>query len=158
LASFIPFVPIPLSLPAAAGSVLQSYTLNLTFQDNTGVGNILGTLTLFSIAGTPMQHFNVDYFSTGDSLTYSDSFSTGALIGVNPNTTWTLDLVSGGNPGDANIVTGWSLDITAVPEPVNVALGIFAGVFVVGGLCRTQRVRNRIHRCRVGFNHWLDAV
>ena len=53
---------------------------------------------------------------------------------------------------------GWSLNLTAVAEPVNAALGIFAGVFVVGGLCRTQRVRDWLHRCRVAFMHWVDAV
>ena len=62
------------------------------------------------------------------------------------------------NPGDMTQMIGWSLDITAVPEPVNIALGIFAGVFVVRGLCRTQQVRDRIQRCRVGVNQWVDAV
>ena len=43
---------------------------------------------------------------------------------------------------------GWTLDITAVPEPVNVALGIFAGVVVVGGIVRTRRVRAGLRRAR----------
>ena len=60
---------------------------------------------------------------------------------------------SGGSP-----TVSWSLDITAVPEPANVALGIFAGLFVVGGLCRTQWVRNRLQRCWGDVNYWLDAV
>jgi hypothetical protein len=68
-----------------------------------------------------------------------------------------LLLASGGNSSPSTLVN-WSLDITAVPEPVNVALGIFGGIFLLGGLCRTQRVRNRLHRCRVGVDHWLDAV
>ena len=49
-----------------------------------------------------------------------------------PNGSWTLyfsDTLSGGGNATLN---GWSLDITAVPEPVNVALVIF-GVIAVGG-------------------------
>ena len=67
------------------------------------------------------------------------------------NRDWTIffaDMASGGGSSRSTLVS-WSLDITAVPEPANVALGIFAGVFVVGGLCRTQRVRDWLHRCRV---------
>ena len=37
-----------------------------------------------------------------------------------------------------NVLVG---GVNMVPEPVNVALGIFAGVFAVGGLVRNQRVR-----------------
>ena len=57
-----------------------------------------------------------------------------------------LLLASGGNSSPSTLVN-WSLDITAVPEPVNVALGIFAGVFVVGGLCRTQWARTLFGQC-----------
>ena len=48
--------------------------------------------------------------------------------GLNPNGTWTLFLAdtSGGN---LNSLTSWSLDVTAVPEPITVALGIFGGLF-----------------------------
>ena len=48
--------------------------------------------------------------------------------GLNPNGTWTLFLAdtSGGN---LNSLTTWSLDVTAVPEPITVALGIFGGLF-----------------------------
>jgi hypothetical protein len=143
-----------------SGLQVQSYTLTLTFANPNQVSYIGGSVTLIPLTGPPVQSFHVDDdFSTSDYIHYSDTFHTGSLIGVNPNTQWTLDLVNyGKGAGDVNTITGWSLGITAVPEPVNVALGIFAGLFVVGGLCRTQRVRNRIHRCRVGFNQWLDAV
>jgi subtilisin-like proprotein convertase family protein len=62
--------------------------------------------------------------------------------GMNPNGNWTIFFadLSG---GDQSTITGWSLDIiTAVPEPVNVALGIFAGLFLAGSVCRSERVRN----------------
>jgi hypothetical protein len=68
-----------------------------------------------------------------NTATYGSGFST-AFNGQNPNNTWTLffaDTV----PGDQTTLNGWSLDIgvTAVPEPVNVALGAF-GVLAAGGL------------------------
>ena len=40
----------------------------------------------------------------------------------------------------------------------NVALGIFGGVALLGGLCRTKPVRDRLHRMRVAFVTWVDAV
>jgi subtilisin-like proprotein convertase family protein len=66
-----------------------------------------------------------------------------AFNGINPNGTWTLvfsDFVTSGSP---STLVGWSLDITAVPEPVNVALGIF-GVLAAGfGLGRRFCARSR---------------
>jgi hypothetical protein len=59
---------------------------------------------------------------------------------LNPLGTWSIFFadLSGDNVSTLN---GWSLEITAVPEPVNVALGCFAGVFLLVSLCRSQRVR-----------------
>ncbi len=90
----------------------------------------------------------------------SGSSSLGNFNGANPNGTWTIffaDLASGGGSSPSTLVS-WSLDITAVPEPVNVALGIFGGVFLVVIVARSRRVRNRVQRWWVGFNQWLDAV
>ena len=55
-------------------------------------------------------------------------------------------------------LVSWDLNITAVPEPVNVALGIFAGVCVLVVVVRSRVVRDCLHRGRVAFVHWLDAV
>jgi hypothetical protein len=144
-------------------SPLSTYTLYLNFDNTALSGTIGGSLTLNGIA-TPAQDLsglqNLSATSgsiNGYSYNYSLTFSSGELIGQNPNAQWTLTLFDTGKNSAENL-NSWSLGITAVPEPVNVALGIFAGVFVVGGLCRTQRVRNRLHRCWVGINHWLDAV
>jgi hypothetical protein len=52
----------------------------------------------------------------------------------------------------------WDLGITAVPEPVNVALGIFAGLLVVVMVARSRPVRDQIQRCRVAAVQWVDAV
>jgi hypothetical protein len=65
----------------------------------------------------------------------------GSLSGFNgdPNGAWTLyfsDTLAGGGNATLN---GWSLDISAVPEPVNVALAIFTGALVVIGSLRSYR-------------------
>ena len=61
--------------------------------------------------------------------------------GASPNGDWTL-FFADVSSGDQSTVTSWSLDIiTAVPEPINVALGVFAGLFLIGSVCRSERVR-----------------
>lgn len=90
----------------------------------------------------------------------SGSSSLGNFNDANPNGTWTIffaDKASGGGTGTSTLVS-WSLDITAVPEPANVALGIFAGLFGAVGLVRSRPVRDRLHRCRVAIVQWVDAV
>jgi len=92
------------------------------------------------------------FSATGGSLTFGSQFG-----GANPEGTWTLffaDLSSGGNA----TLDSWSLAITAVPEPVNVALGIFGGVFLVSLVASSRRVRNWVHRRRDAVVHWIDAV
>jgi hypothetical protein len=64
----------------------------------------------------------------------------GSYTGLNPNGTWTLFLADLSAGAQSQLIS-WELDITAVPEPVNVALGIFAGVFLVITLARSQQVR-----------------
>jgi hypothetical protein len=72
---------------------------------------------------------------------------------MNPNGTWTLfigDLSSGAQ----SQLVSWSLDLTAVvPEPVNVALGIFGGVFLVVILVRSRLVRDRVRRATSRLHH-----
>jgi subtilisin-like proprotein convertase family protein len=51
----------------------------------------------------------------------------------NPNGNWTL-VFSDWAAGEASTLVSWSLDITAVPEPVTVALGIFGAIAGIGKL------------------------
>ena len=77
--------------------------------------------------------------------TYQAEGSLSGFNGGNPNGAWTLyfaDTIAGGGNATLN---GWSLDITAVPEPVNVALAVFAGVALLTGIVRWQW---RKHCCR----------
>lgn len=63
-----------------------------------------------------------------------------AFYNLDPNGAWTLFVADLSGGGVAS-VTSWSLDITAVPEPVNVALGAFAGVLILFGLYRKFQAR-----------------
>ena len=89
----------------------------------------------------------------GGSITLNGTFA-----GENPNGEWTLFFADVSAGGGTSTLNGWSLDITAVPEPVNVALGIFAGVFLVVMVARSRSVRERVRRWRVATVRWLDAV
>lgn len=64
------------------------------------------------------------------------------FTGINPNGTWTLyfaDTIAGGGNATLN---GWSLNITAVPEPVNVALAVFGMVVIGAGVVRQRRAKS----------------
>jgi subtilisin-like proprotein convertase family protein len=55
-----------------------------------------------------------------------------AFNGLDPNGGWTL-FVADLSGGDQSLLVSWELDITAVPEPTTVALGIFGGLLALGG-------------------------
>lgn len=100
---------------------------NVTLDDAATGGNIHNVQTPGSLP-------TVSYTADGGSLA---SFN-----GVDPNGTWTLFFadMAGGNTSTLN---GWSLDITAVPETINVALAFFGGVLVVtGGIRKFCHSRN----------------
>lgn len=67
-------------------------------------------------------------------LTVTDASTRNAELSsfnnLNPNGDWTL-FFADMNGGHVSTLNSWTLEITAVPEPVNVALGCFA-VFFVG--------------------------
>ena len=85
---------------------------------------------------SPASSFNPN----GGTITLDISFG-----GLNPNGTWTLFIADLSAGGQSQLVS-WSLGITAVPEPVNVALGLFGGLFGGLALCRRQRIQKLFHR------------
>jgi subtilisin-like proprotein convertase family protein len=93
-------------------------------------------------AGTGGNIHNVQ--NPGSSVSYTpDGGSLASFNGLNPNGTWTLffgDL----SAGDQSTLGVWSLDITAVPEPVNVALAIFGGLMAVWHMGRWRLSTLRI--------------
>ncbi len=66
-----------------------------------------------------------------------------AYDGMNPNGTWTL-FIADMSGGDQLKLVSWSLHITAVPEPANVALGVFGSVVLVVAVARRRRGREAV--------------
>ncbi len=103
---------------------------------------------------------NIDPLSTPDKYYSPDSARVGfeTFNGRNPNGTWTIffaDLSSGAQ----SQLLDWSLNISAeVPEPVNVALGVFGGIFLVVTVVRSRPVRNWVHHRRVAIAAWISDV
>jgi hypothetical protein len=82
----------------------------------------------------------------------------GLFIGANSPRRRTSTLGSG--PGKLFWIASLQLCVFALNAVlrVNVVLGIFGGVALLGGLCRAKPVRDRLHRMRVAFVTWVDAV
>ena len=110
-----------------AGSGFNSITLS-----DAGTQNIQTTWE------TPGAQVTGTYNAAGGSSALN------AFNGSSANGNWELffaDMVKGGG---TSTVTGWSLNITVVPEPVTLALGIFAAMLLVlGGLrrCWWRKIR-----------------
>jgi hypothetical protein len=121
-------------------------TVTLLNQPGVGVNGYGATgagmnITLSDAGSTSIQNETSGSVLSG---TYQAAGSLSALNGNDPNGTWTLyfsDTLAGGGNSTLN---GWSLDITAVPEPVNVALSLFAGAVILIGGIRWQFRRNHL--------------
>ena len=106
---------------------------NLTLSD-TGA-NSIHYYQLTSGVGVPTGTWapdgeNVDPLSAGVGSTASTA-TLSSLYGTNPNGTWTLfiaDLSAGGT----SLLNDWQLSITTVPEPGTLALGVTAGLALLG--------------------------
>ena len=86
---------------------------------------------------SPLSSYT-SFTTPGSSTSLSDNSLYG---GINPNGTWALffaDVAGGGGNATLN---GWSLDITAVPEPVNVALAMFGGMMAIWSIWRRLKTR-----------------
>lgn len=122
------------------GTSLSALTLTVVLQGGAS-SDLSGYLRLGDTGSSPYYDLTSliqgQTLSAGSPTTYTISFTDSgfqsAFNGQNPNNTWTLFFADTVN-GDQTTLNGWSLNITAVPEPVNVALGIFAGLVGVFGL------------------------
>ena len=70
----------------------------------------------------------IDPQSSPSSFDSASRMNFGSFDGTNPNGTWTLFLADL-SMGEQSTLVSWSLDITAIPEPTNIALGILASGF-----------------------------
>lgn len=118
--------------------------VTLTFTLSGGFGtDLTGYLRAGNLESSPS--FDLTSYLNGISLvpntptTYNVNVGS-SFIGINPNTTWTLFFADQGAGGTTSF-SGWSLDISAVPEPTEAALGLFGLVGGLAGLVRWQRNR-----------------
>ena len=129
-----------------------------TYENGPGSGNWYS----FMLNGSGSTGLH-DAGTAGNPITGSYQPDGGALSsfnGLNPNGNWTIyfaDMASGGGTGPSTLA-GWGLEITAVPEPANVALGIFGGVFALIVTFRSARVRALLRGWQVAASRWVDAV
>ena len=73
----------------------------------------------------------------------SDGGTLASFNNLDPNGNWTIFLADL-STGDQSTLTSWSLEITAVPEPVPVALGVFAGLLGTAGMITHLQKRRRM--------------
>jgi hypothetical protein len=112
-----------------------------------GFGDPTGETYEFSLSDAAATSIH-NYDGTGSSY-QPDGGTLSSFNGLNPNGDWTIffaDMASGGGDGPSTLVS-WGLDITAVPEPVNAALGIFAGlglVVIVGRILWRKHRRSAV--------------
>jgi hypothetical protein len=107
---------------------------NVTLVDIAGVN----LNTFAGTAGSPTTGtFNVNNTSGNGSLAFGSAYN-----GLAPNGTWTLFVENEVSGGESSSLVSWTLGINAVPEPTNVALGVF-GVCAIAGRLRAGWKRSR---------------
>jgi hypothetical protein len=117
---------------------ISAATLIFTLAGGSGT-DLAGYLRLGNLSGSPSYSLTslvqADPTISSSGVLFTVDVSS-FFSGYNPNDTWTLffaDTVSGDT---TTLNGGWSLDITAVPEPVNVALAIFGVALLGTGVAR----------------------
>jgi subtilisin-like proprotein convertase family protein len=114
--------------------------MNVTLDDGgndihlAGNGVLSGTYSPDARTADPATVFDTD-----DRSAFLSSFN-----GLNANGEWSL-FVADMSGGDQSQLVSWGLDITAVPEPVNLALAIF-GIGAVGFCVCSPRRAKRLMR------------
>ena len=83
---------------------------------------------------------NINPNSSPASFDSANRVTFGSYDNLNPNGSWTL-FIADMAAGDQSQVLSWSLNIEAVPEPVNAALAIFGGLSVSLWVWKRLRVR-----------------
>jgi len=86
-------------------------------------------ITLTDSTTDPNYHGSIQNVTSGSYLTGNYN-AAGSLVNFNGSQAdgnWTLFFADLANGGGTSLVEGWSLNITAVPEPVNLSLALFGG-------------------------------
>jgi subtilisin-like proprotein convertase family protein len=114
---------------ASSGSDIHYYNANTPTFAN---GQLTGTWQADGRTISP--------FASASSFDSAPRLNLSTFNGINPNGTWTLFIadVSG---GAQSRLESWDLDLTAVPEPVNITLTLFGGIGIAA--CMVRRFRSR---------------
>jgi subtilisin-like proprotein convertase family protein len=114
--------------PAGVGYISSGY--NSVILQNLGSGGSINDAGSYS----SISQVTGTYYAAGGSLVFN------SYNGVNPNGNWVLFIsdLSGGDVSFSQL-NSWSLTFNAVPEPVNVALGVFAAALLAGAGLRRAR-------------------
>jgi len=127
--------------PGASAFGAGGAGMNITLQS--------GTSTYGSIQTAGDGYLTGSYNASGSLLAFGTSESPGGAA----NGTWSLffaDMSSGGGTATLN---SWSLELTVVPEPVTLALGLFVVMLVaLAGLKWVWRTRRR-RPCILGASY-----
>ena len=142
-----------------ADTSIASVELTLMFNDSVSLlGNssgIQGHLILGNSVDSPFASFTPVDTSGAGLHTYTLTFtgSPGSpgqgFAGLNPNDNWEMVFWDNNTSQIENGLAGYRLAVTAVPEPINVALGIFAGGAL--GVHGLRRWRGRSRSCVPGL-------
>jgi hypothetical protein len=90
---------------------------------------------------------SIDPLSSPGSFDAAGTTGLGAFNSMSPNGTWTLFFADMSSGGQSQVVS-WELDITAVPEPTNVALGIIGLGFLGISFGRSGPMRRFFSKIR----------
>lgn len=118
-----------------AGTDISDVTLTFTLAGGYGT-DLSGYLRLGNESGSSFYSLtglmHADPIISASGVTYTADV-TSVFTGQNPNNTWTLFFADTSPGGMTTLDNGWTLAITAVPEPANVALALFGGIFLIAG-------------------------
>jgi subtilisin-like proprotein convertase family protein len=166
-------------LVESSGFVVLLNRVGVTANNSVGYGNGGMTVTFSDAASGNIHSYgglsapNGTYQPDGRNISPLSSPATfsstspstplSSFDGLNPNGTWTL-FIADVSPGFQSTITGWDLDIAAVPEPRSLVEGGIAALFlgVLIGLYRlkgpkTLRLTGGVAWWRA-VNEWLNAV
>ena len=160
--SFLSAIIVTLNISGGYNGDLYGYLshngtlVTLLNRVGTGSGSPIQNTFGFSTAG--FNNVTLDDVATGGNIhnvqnpgslptvSYTaDGGSLASFNGVDPNGTWTL-FFADMSAGNASTLNGWSLDITVVPEPVNVAVSIFGMGFIGAGVVRYRSSRKAMRQ------------
>jgi hypothetical protein len=126
----------------ATGGGSQSLNLFSLLLGGAAANGGFSSFQLNSTTGTSDSTFGASSSSTANITgTYNFNFGT-TFNNIAPTGDWIL-YVTDSQAGSQGTLTGWSLGLDVVPEPVNVALGVFGAMLaaVVVGRWGWQRIK-----------------